>query len=166
LAFETTSTRVWKHLTREERLLAAQAFWQEPPAEAAGAAIGAIVKLRKLRPQVARSLPLEQRAAALAAVLDPGESVAAALLVALHLEARRPLLAAFLDALGLPHVDGVLKDDAAAEVSPEAPALQAAVERLRAAFPAHEVATYLNTLWLQDPERWKGLESALMNGPG
>ena len=25
-------------------------------------------------------------------------------------------------------------------------------------FSEHEVETYLNTLWLQDPERWAGLE--------
>lgn len=158
MAFETTATRVWKRLTREDRLRAAEAFWREPPQEAAGAALGAIVKLRKLRPQVARSLPLEQRAAALAACLEPGEGVASALLVALHLDARRPMLAAFLDALSLPHEDGVLKEEPGSETKPDAAALQAAADRLKADFGATEVETYLNTLWLQDHERWAELE--------
>jgi hypothetical protein len=31
---------------------------------------------------------------------------------------------------------------------------------LLASFPPGEVRTYLNTLWLQDPERWGALEGA------
>ncbi len=27
-------------------------------------------------------------------------------------------------------------------------------------FPAAEIRTYLNTLWLQDPDRWSALEAA------
>jgi len=44
----------------------------------------------------------------LAAVLDPGEALAAALLVALHLGPRREMLARFLDAAGLEHEDGMM----------------------------------------------------------
>jgi len=154
---ENTSTRLWKRLTREERLAAAVAFWREPSPEVAASALGAIAKARHMRPQVARALPDEARAQALAAILDPGESVAAGLLVTLHLSQRRPLLAAFLDALGLPHEDGVLKDEADATPPPGVEAARAAVERLTGRFPAHEVRTYLNTLWLQDPERWAAL---------
>jgi len=29
-----------------------------------------------------------------------------------------------------------------------------------ASFPPHQVTTYLNTLWLQEPERWSILEKA------
>jgi hypothetical protein len=157
MAFETTATRLWKKLPREERLAAATAFWNETSTEAAIAALQAIMKVRKLRPQVARSLPLEERIQALASLLDPGETVAASLLVALHLAERRPMLGAFLDALGLPHEDGVLKQEAEEQAPPSEPSLQAAAAKLRGAFPEGQVAAYLNTLWLQDPERWGGL---------
>lgn len=157
LHFEPTSTRLWKKLTREERLAAAAAFWKDTPADVAGSALGAIVKLRKLRPQVARALPAEERAQALASVLEPGETVAASLLVALHLASRRPILGAFLDALGLPHEDGLLKPEADAEEPPSQPRLEAAAAALKASFPANEIATYFNALWLQDPDRWAGL---------
>jgi len=107
MTFETSAVRLWKRLSREDRLTAATAFWKEPPQEALGLALGAVVKARKLRPQVARTLPEGERARALAGVLDPGEPLAASLLVALHLDARRPLLGAFLDALGLAHENGI-----------------------------------------------------------
>jgi len=155
--FETTATRLWKSLDKDERLAAAAAFWRDTPPELAGTALGAVVRARKLRPQVARTLSDEQRTQALAGVLEPGETVAASLLVALHLSARRPMLGAFLDALGLPHEDGLLKEEADAQALPDAARLGAATDTLKASFPPRQVDTYLNTLWLQDPERWAAL---------
>jgi hypothetical protein len=159
MALQPTATRLWKNLPPEERLAAATAFFAEPPPELAGTALGALVKARHLRPQAARSLAPEAQARILATVLDPGEPLCQGLLVSLHLGRRRALLGAFLDALSLPHEDGVLKEeaDAAAPITPEN--AKAAVSTL-ASFPASEVRTYLNTLWLQDPERWGALEGA------
>jgi hypothetical protein len=158
MAFHTTGTRLWKHLPPEERLAAATAFFAEPAPELAGTALGALVKARNLRPQAARALSPDARARILATVLDPGEPLAQGLLVSLHLAQRRPLLGAFLDALSLPHENGVLKEeaDSAEPVSPEK--ARAAVAAL-ASFPAGQVRTYLNTLWLQDPDRWEALEA-------
>ena len=157
MSFHRTAQRLWRSLTPEERLDAATHFWRDPPAEIVGTALDAIAKARHMRPQAARALAPEAQARILATILDPGETVAAALLVSLHLGIRRPLLAAFLDALDLPHEDGLLKENG------EAPPLgeEAAREALSAlvAFPPLEVATYLNTLWLQDPERWQVLEA-------
>ena len=156
---EPTATRLWKRLGREERLAAATLFWREPSEEVVGAALSAVIKARRLRPQVARSLPPEERARALASVLDPGESVAAALLVALHLGERRALLATFLDAAGLAHEDGILRDEEGAAPPPlDEAAAREGVRALAAAYPREQVETYLNTLWLQDPERWRTLE--------
>jgi hypothetical protein len=163
-----TCQRLWKSLTPDERLSAATHFWKEPSGEVVGTALGALVKARHLRPQAARALPQDAQARILATVLEPGEGLAAALLVALHLGERRPLLSAFLDALGLPHENGVLKDEADAQEPGEEKRMgeekKMGEEKMRAAvkaldgFPTHEVATYLNTLWLQDPQRWGVLE--------
>jgi hypothetical protein len=155
VAFETTAAKLWKRLPPEERLAAASAFWKEPPQELLGAAVGAVIRARRIRPQVARQMPPEELARILATVIDPGEALAAALLVALHLSDRRALLATFLDALGLPHEDGLIKD----EPGPQPPALTAdqarpGLDALLAAYPAEQVRVYFNTLWLQDPERW------------
>jgi hypothetical protein len=63
------------------------------------------------------------------------------------------MLSTFLDAAGIPHEAGLLKDDAPPAPLTEAPA-RAGVKALLASHPADHVRTYLNTLWLQDPERW------------
>ena len=156
---ENTAGRLWKRVGREDRLKAAQHFWREPPQDLLGTALSALVKARHLRPQVARSLPPEEQARTLAALADPGEPLAAALLVSLHLGERRGLLTTFLDALGLPHENGLLKDEDTG-APPGDDAARTAVRALLAAHPREHVETYLNTLWLQDPERWHALEKS------
>ena len=158
MRFEPTAVRLWKRLSREERNAAAASFWKETPAEVTGMALAAVVKARRMRPQVARSLPPEEQARALASVLDVGEPVASSLLVALHLGDRRSMLGTFLDAAGLPHENGLLKDDAD-EAAVGADAARKGVDALRkAGHTPEQVRTYLNTLWLQDSDRWKALE--------
>lgn len=158
MRFEPTAARLWKRLGREERNAAAASFWKDTPPEVTGMALAALVKARHMRPQVARALPPEEQARALASVLDVGEPVASSLLVALHLGERRPMLATFLDAAGLAHEDGLLKDEAE-EGAVAAAAAGKGVAALRAAgHTPEQVRTYLNTLWLQDPDRWKALE--------
>jgi hypothetical protein len=160
VAFETTAARLWKRLNPDERAAAAQAFWKEPPQELLSAAVGAVVKARRLRPQVARALPPEALARILASVHDPSEALAAGLLVGLHLGARRPLLVAFLDAVGLAHEDGLLKDEPASVGSVERESALRGRSALLSAHPAEQVRAYFNTLWLQDPERWSVLAEA------
>ncbi len=155
--FEPTSSRLWKRLSREERQAAASHFFAQPPQEALGSALAVLIKARHLRPQVARSMAPEEQARALSSVLDVGENLAASLLVALHLGERRPMLGIFLDAAGLPHEDGLLKEEADAVAFTEDNA-RAGVRALAAAFPKDQVLVYLNTLWLQDPDRWAPLE--------
>jgi hypothetical protein len=164
MAFHPTATRLWKHLPYDERLLAATAFFAEPPPELAGTAMGVLARARHMRPQAARSLAPGAQARILATVLDPGEPLAQGLLVSLHLEHRRPLLSAFLDALDLPHENGVLKEEGEA-TAPVAVEKVKAAAAILAAFPAAEVRTYMNTLWLQDPERWAALEAAFEGTP-
>jgi hypothetical protein len=159
VSFETRSVRLWKRLSRDERLAAASRFFEKPSAELLARADAAIMKARRLRPQVARGMPAEEKARVLATVLDPDEALASGLVVALHLGERRGLLVAFLDALGLAHEEGVLTDEGEAAPIAEEPARRA-VATLAASFPRAEVLTYLNALWLQDPERWGVLERA------
>ncbi len=160
MSLEPTATRVWKRLTPAERKTAAEFFFEQPPTEVLGTALGAIVKARHLRPQAARSLPPAEQARVLAGVLDPGEPLAASLLVALHLKDRRKLLAVFLDAVGLPHEEGLLKEEADSLPPVTDEKARAGVLAMKSAFPLDQVRTYLNTLWLQDPERWQALGSS------
>jgi hypothetical protein len=160
MAFHDTATRLWKSLPREERGRAASAFFREPSPDLLGSALGVLVKARRMRPQAARALAPEAQARILATVIDPGESLAQGLLVSLHLGERRPLLAAFLDALDLPHEDGILTEAAESSAPASEEATRKAVKAL-ASFPEDQVAIYLNTLWLQDPERWAAVRASV-----
>jgi hypothetical protein len=134
------------------RVEASQAFWEEPPTEALGGALVAIVKARHVRPQVVRSMSATAKTEALATILDPGEPVTAALLVGLHLRRRRELLVAFLDAVHIPHENGLIQEEESGEPVPEE-ALKGGIKALEG-FPAGQAGVYLNVLWLQDPDRW------------
>lgn len=156
MPFEPTALRLWKTLPRDERERAARAFWERPPEEAAAAAAQEIVKLLKMRPQAFHKISAEARVRALAGLANPPETVAEALLIALHLEERRPLLAAFLDALAIPHEEGLIADDV--EIEPvAAERARRALAALAPAHPAAAIRLYWNALWLQDRERWAGL---------
>ena len=115
---------------------AATAFFAEPPPELAGAALGALVKARNLRPQAARSLAPDAQARILATVLDPGRAPrpGAARLAPPRRTGGRSSRA-FLDALALPHEDGVLKEEADAAGPVPVEKAKAAVAAL-ASFPA------------------------------
>ncbi len=81
-------------------------------------------------------------------------------LIALHLQDRAGMLAAFLDAVGVPHVDGLIQD--MPETLAATPAqLGAAADALLGRFPADQVLTYILTLRLLEPELWAGLDSWL-----
>ncbi|MET0551436.1 MAG: hypothetical protein ABW221_00260, partial [Vicinamibacteria bacterium] len=134
MELDLSAGRVWRRLTREERLAAARLFWVDPASEAAPHALSAIVQVLHVRPQAVRAVPVERKTAALASVTEPTELLAASLLVALHLGERRALLAAFLDAVGLAHDQGLLAEDASAEPVTEA-AARRGVDAIAAAFP-------------------------------
>lgn len=156
MRFEPNASRIWRALSREDRRLAATAFLAEPVPELYASALGAIVRQRRMRPQAARAMSLEDQAAALAGILDTGEPLAGSLLVALHLAERRPLLGAFLDSLGLPHENGVMKEEADSATL-DAGKVEQAARQLAERFPRDQVAVYFNVLLLQDPERWTAL---------
>jgi hypothetical protein len=156
MILDLSAQRLWKRLSAADRQAAAHHLFAEPSPEAVAGAFGAIARTRRMRPQAVRAMAPEAQARATASILEPGEALAASLLVALHLGERRPLLQAFLDAMMLPHEDGILKDEADAKPAPTVEGLRSGMQAL-VSFPKDHVTTYLNTLYLQDPERWSAL---------
>jgi hypothetical protein len=65
------------------------------------------------------------------------------------------MMAAFLDALGIKHENGLIADEELA--APDTDALKTAVRTLASAHPPEDVALYLSTLIWQDPDTWGGL---------
>ncbi|MEZ5287202.1 MAG: hypothetical protein R2712_20855 [Vicinamibacterales bacterium] len=149
--------RLWKQMPAEQRQSAAAAFWEDEQAALEHAeAVALIARQIKFRPKSVLGLPVERKARHLASVAQVSDLLAARLLVSYHLEHQRPMMGAFLDALGMEHDEGLIKDEE--PKAPDAAVLDKAVATLVAAYPAADVARYFWTLLWQDPETWGGLE--------
>jgi hypothetical protein len=153
-------SQLWKQLSPERKQQAAEAFWSDSNASVEHAeAIVTIAQRIKFRPKSVIALPVKKKATHLVAVGAVSELVAARLLVAYHLAQQRPMMGAFLDALGVAHEEGLINDEEMA--APPADRLAQAVKALNDKFPSEDVALYLSTLWWQDPDTWGGLEEMI-----
>jgi hypothetical protein len=157
-----TPSRLWRSLPAEERMLAARAFFAHAWGDASARREGelAIARALRFREEAVRKLPPDKRAGYLARAVQPADSLAGSLLLALHLEERRSLLAAFLDALAIPHENGMIAEDHDLQ-PPGKDALARAAEALDARFPAREVDVYLASLLALDHGSWDGLGDVL-----
>jgi hypothetical protein len=149
-------SQLWKMLSAERKQQAAEAFWRDENAAVEQAeAIAAIAMRIKFRVKSAQALPIEKKARHLVALGNVSEMIAARLLVAFHLAHQRPMMASFLDALGVVHEDGLIASEDLQ--APPADKLAGAARSLGAAYPPDDVALYLSTLVWQDPDTWGGL---------
>jgi hypothetical protein len=146
-------SQLWKQLPSERKALAAAAFWADENAAAEQAEVIATIAQRiKFRLKSVLSMPLEKKTRQLVALPAVSEAVAARLLVAYHLGHQRPMMARFLDELGIPHEEGLIADENLSAPPPDR--LAAAAKALASAFPTEDVSLYLTTLLWQDPETW------------
>ncbi len=150
-----TPSRLWKRMSAEQRLAAARAFWQDEQTtdDQAQAAL-LIARQKKFRPKTIVALDDERKARHLATLINLPDALAARALVVYHLTVQRPMMGAFLDALGIAHEGGVIQQD---DLMPDATKLGPAAEEIAGRFPVADVALYLNTLVCQDPQTWAGL---------
>ena len=153
---EFRPSRIWKRMTSELRYKAAEVFWtDEQSTDQQVEAIGAIAGAMKFRPKSVISLPLDRKAKYLASLPVMPDTIAARALVSYHRETQRPMMATFLDALGIAHEDGLINEETAPTPDPEK--LRGAAAELADKYPASQVSLYLSTLVSQDPETWKEL---------
>ena len=151
-----TAGRLWKRMTFEQRHRAASAFWRDETIAADQAqAVQLIAKHVKFRPKTIAGLTIEGKARHLASVPTLPDDIAARLLVLYHLAERRPMMGAFLDALGIAHDNGLIQEG---NVTPDPAKLGPAVAALATAYPAADVSIYLNTLLCHDPRTWGALQ--------
>ena len=154
---------LWKGMPPDKRVQAADAFWRDSESpdirEQHVEAAASLARRLKFRPKSIQSLPIERRAKQLAQLPDVSESVATRALIAYHFTAQRPLMGAFLDALGIAHENGLIT---AEDVPPpDAAAIGAAASAVRAAFPPEDVDLYLRTLAALDGDTWSNIDAAL-----
>jgi hypothetical protein len=147
-----TPSRLWKRMTAEQRLRAASALWRDEEAtnDQMQAAL-LIAKQMKFRPKTVIALDEDRKARYLASVSDLPEALAAQMLIVYHLAEQRPMMGAFLDAVGIAHENGMIREDG---VTPDPAKIAAAAAAIAREYPAHDVSLYLNTLLWQDPSAW------------
>jgi hypothetical protein len=140
----------------ERRVDAANLFWNdEHAADQQLEAVASIATHMKFRPKSVLTLAPERRAKYLATLPTMSDAIAARALVNYHLERQRPMMAAFLDLLEIPHENGLINDENV--VKPDAAKLKTAATELTAKFPTEDALLYFATLVSQDPETWEPL---------
>src|SRR6476661_5158058 len=136
---EYRPSRLWKKLSAERRLAAAELFWaDEQSTEQQIEAVGALATHMKFRPKSVIGLPVEKKAKYLATLPTVSDTVAARALVNYHLERQRPMMAAFLDLLGIAHENGLINEENATK--PDAQKLKSAAADLSSQYPREDVA--------------------------
>ena len=139
-------------MTPAQRLAVAQAFWlDEQATDDQIQAVMLIAQQKKFRPKSVIALDIERKAHHLAGLLNLSDTLAARALIVYHLAEQRPMMAAFLDALGIAHENGLIQAD---EVKPDPAKIGPAAMHIAEQYPAADVSLYLNTLLCQDPETW------------
>lgn len=149
----------------EKRLVAADAFWRDDQEDVQVQHVDAIVSIAKrlnFRPKSVQALPLERRTTHLARLADVSDAVATRALISYHFSARRDLMGAFLDALGIAHENGLIQEDSVP--APPREKLVAAIAAVRQSFPADDVELYVRTLATLDGDTWAEAEAALEGG--
>lgn len=140
-------------MSADRRRQAAEAFWHdESGATEQAEAITAIAHRLKFRTKSVVVLPKPRKVQYLLDLPALPEAVAARLLVSHHVENKRPMMAAFLDALGVAHDNGMIAEETVVPQDPDK--IRAAVKTISESFAAEDVALYLSTLSWQDPETW------------
>lgn len=157
-------SQLWRDMPTDLRVKAAAAFWRdrESPDIAVqhAEAVGLVARRLNFRVRSVQGLPVERRARHLAQLPDVSDAVATRALIAYHFEAQRPLMAAFLDALGIAHEDGLITTEDIP--APPADSLSDAAKAVRLAFPSEDVELYLRTLATLDGDTWIHLEGLLV----
>jgi hypothetical protein len=150
---EFRPSKLWKKLSAERRTAAAELFWSdEQSTEQQIEAVSALAAHMKFRPKSVIALPIERKARYLATLPAVSDTVAARALINYHLERQRPMMAAFLDLLGIAHENGLISEENVTK--PSADKLTAAAAELSSKYAREDVALYFSTLVSQDPDTW------------
>jgi len=151
---------VWDLMTDDEKRKAAAALWTNADRESRMAVEMVVAKEMKFRPQSVRKLSAERVAPRLARLAaEMPETAFFQFLFHYHMAEGRELMVEYLDAVGLPHEDGVLDlpEDA------EAPTEEAAAGPAKDLIAKHgrEALVYLGTLAVADADFWAGMTAVL-----
>jgi hypothetical protein len=153
----TTVRRIWKALTPEEKTQAISSCLSDDENGWVKASTrNAVAAALKFRPQTVASWPRPKLISeAVRLPLDDAQLLSS-YIVDLHLGHRRPMMAAFLNSLGIPNEEGGIDSETTEVPEQDADKVASAADALVAIFPRDEVVTYMLTLLLQDAAVWGG----------
>jgi hypothetical protein len=153
------TAEIWKQLG-DRRLAAAEAFYADDSLkEFHRAANIFIARVKNFRPPFVKRLPAAKRAFYLS-TLPLSPDLMSQLIVSYHFAHQRPLMSAFLNALGIPNDNGLISEDADS-TPPTGDKLSEAVNAVQADYSPDDVRIYLSTIHAQNPQAWSGLEPFL-----
>jgi hypothetical protein len=151
---------VWDLLTEDERRAAAAALWDNADKESRAPVELVLAKELKFRPHSVARLSTDRVAGRLVRLAEEiPENVLFQILFHLHMAERRALLSEFLDALGLPHDNGVLDLPEDFDALDETAVARAAAQLV--ANRGHAALVYLATLKVADSDFWSGVDAVL-----
>src|SRR5881398_3224402 len=128
-----TPSRLWKRMTPDQRQQAALAFWRdESTTDDQLQAVLLISQQKKFRPKTVVALDEDRKARHLATLPTLPDTLAARALVVYHLAEQRPMMGAFLDALGIAHENGLIQED---NVAPDPSKIATAAAAIREQYP-------------------------------
>ena len=157
-----TVRRLWKALTPEEKTLGITAsFNDDENGWVKNSTRVAVAAALRFRPQTVATWPRTKLISEAARLPLDEAQLLGAYLIDLHLGHRRPMMAAFLNALGIENDEGRIDSEKTGIAPQDAAKISAAADGLATTYPLDEVAVYLLTLSMQDPAIWAGAESWL-----
>lgn len=142
----------------ERRIEIARAFWKHAAPDTRRAAIGVLAKAMRFRDQKIKEAPIDRKTAWTAARFQDPElgTLWTEALAVYHISERRDLMAACLDAWGVPNEGGIVEAETYDFPSPEA--FAGCVPALAAAWPVADLKLYFATAGLvmgHDDPRWR-----------
>jgi hypothetical protein len=151
-----TARRILKDLAdtdRRRRILTS--FWRFGEDNAKAIAIVQLARALHFRDETLRKMAPEKKAELLAGRAGSAEfeQTFESALMLYHTHEQRPMLAAFLDQWGVPHVNGSIESDD--YKAPTADAVRDTVTKLESQFDRRDVAIYLASAGLLMADEWR-----------
>ena len=158
-----THKLLWRALAPAEKKLAARELLADTDSPWAKAAVvDALAKVNKgfRRPTIA-AWPAEKMADELSRRPLDDLSLIDSLLKSLHFPGRAHIQAAFFDAAGIPHTDGVVEGDTLAQPAATPEVVRGAAASLLTSHPGDPALFYLLCISALEPLAWPTLHGAL-----
>jgi hypothetical protein len=153
----TTVRRLWKALTPEERALGINACLDDDSdGWVKNRTRTAVAAALKFRPQTVATWPRTKLVGEVVRLPIDDAQLLSGYIVDLHLGLRRPMMAAFLDALDIPNDDGRIDSENTVVPQQDSERITAAADGLVGKYPQDEIVVYLLTILLQDNSTWAG----------